>query len=101
MKFRILIMVLIMLCSILQSGISQNLHTSSNRALKAYNDGRRAYEYLEMSAAETYFNEAIRADNRFFEAYLMLGELNTRLKKYKEAAKNYQMAASLDSLSYK
>ncbi len=87
--------------SISRPGISQSLHTSSSRAIKAYNNGLEAFDFLNLAGAESFFKEAIVADSRFFEAYMMLGELYTKQKRFGEAASNYKMALRLDSVSYK
>jgi len=80
---------------------SQKFHTSSNRALKAYNEGLSAYDYLYFVIAENSFKEAISEDEDFYEAYLMLGELLAKQKRYREAASNYRKAVKIDSLFFK
>jgi len=77
------------------------LHTSSNKAVKAYNTGIDAYEYLDYQKAEVFFREALKYDSWFFEAYMMLGELYTKQKKYQEAAANYSSALRIDSTAYR
>jgi outer membrane protein OmpA-like peptidoglycan-associated protein/Tol biopolymer transport system component len=80
---------------------SQGLHTSSNRAVKFYNQGLSAYDYLDYPKAETMFREALVYDKYFFEAYLMLGELYTKQRKFSDAAENFRAALKIDSASYK
>jgi len=80
---------------------SQNFHTSSNRALKIYNEGVKAYEYLYLNQAEDNFKEAIEIDNKFYEAYIMLGDLQAKQKRFSEASINYKRAVKLDSLFFK
>ncbi len=84
-----------------QATYSQGTHTSSNKALKYYNDGVSAYDFLDFPRAERCFRDAIATDNNFFEAYLMLGELMLKQKKYAESAAAYQRAVSIDSLFFK
>jgi flagellar motor protein MotB len=60
-----------------------------------------AYDYLDMAKAEAFFIEAVKSDTKFYEAYMMLGELYTKQKKYSEAAVNYQSAVRIDSISYR
>ena len=81
--------------------LSQEFHTLSNKALKAYKEGVAAYDYLDLPAAEISFREAISIDKKFYEGYLMLGELMTAQKKYDQAAICYATAVKLDSLFYK
>ncbi len=83
------------------NSFSQNFHTYSNKALKAYKEGVAAYDYLDLSAAEINFREAITIDKKFYEGYLMLGEVMAAQKKYDQAAIYYTTAVKLDSLYYK
>ena len=82
-------------------GLSQGLHTSSDKALKIYNEGVSAYDYLDYSKAENDFKEAISIDNKFYEAYMMLGELMAKQNRYSEASLNYTAAVKIDSLFFK
>lgn len=93
----------ILLISVLFPGycFSQNLHSSSGKAVKAYNDGMAYYDYIDYKNAEILFRKAYEYDIFFYEAYMMLGELYTRQRKYAEAAENYRTAVKIDSVSYK
>jgi outer membrane protein OmpA-like peptidoglycan-associated protein len=82
-------------------GFSQVVHTESNRAMKMYTEGMREYDFLNFTAAETRFREAVNIDKRFFEAHLMLGELFSRQHRYSEAKESYRAAIKIDSLFYK
>jgi hypothetical protein len=82
-------------------GFSQNLHTSSNRALKAYNEGKQAYEFLDFKNAENYLKESITIDKDFYEAYMVLGEMTYKLRRFNESAVYYRKAVVIDSLFYK
>ncbi len=82
-------------------GNAQNLHTISNRALKAYNDGKQTYEFLDLINAEKYLKEAIRIDDKFYEAYMVLGEMMTKQRRFSESADFYKKAVRIDSLYYK
>jgi flagellar motor protein MotB len=101
MKHLIIILFFITSFVFTQTGFSQALHTTSNKAVRVYNDGVNAYDFLDFDKAEFYFKEAIAIDNRFYEAYLMLGELMAKLKRFKEAATDYRSAVKIDSLFYK
>ncbi|MBK8884840.1 MAG: tetratricopeptide repeat protein [Bacteroidales bacterium] len=85
------------------SGISysQSFHTRSNKALKMYNEGVTSYDYFDFAKAELSFKEAISADGEFFEAYIMLGELMAKQRRYTEAVANYRKAVKLDSMFFK
>jgi len=83
------------------AGFSQSLHTSSNRAVKLYNEGVSAFDFFDLNKAENHFKDAIAIDKTFYEAYMMLGELMVKQNRYPEAAVNYKIAVRIDSLFYK
>lgn len=80
---------------------SQDFHTTSNKALKVYKDGMTAFDYFDYNSAENYFKEAISLDKKFYEAYMMLGELMINTKNYPLAAYYYGSAVKIDSLFFK
>jgi flagellar motor protein MotB len=80
---------------------SQGLHTTSNKAASQYRSGMAAYDYVELDRAETYFEEALKHDKQFYEAYMMLGEIMVKQRRFAEAASNYRSAVKIDSLFYK
>jgi flagellar motor protein MotB len=82
-------------------GYAQTLHTFSNRALKAYNEGKQAYEFLDLKNAEKFLKEAINIDNKFYEAYMILGEMMAKQRRFTESADYYKKAVRTDSLFYK
>ncbi len=84
-----------------RNSYSQGLHTASNKAVKAYNDGIEAYDYLDLKTAESKFKSAIEIDANFYEAYVMLGELFTKRGDYYQATENYRTAIKIDSIKYK
>lgn len=100
MKYNVAILLMFLYTS---SGVvySQNLHTSSNKALKAYNEGVSAFDFIDFNKAEIDFKEAISIDSNFFEAYMMLGELFSKQSRYSEASLNYRKAVKIDSLYFK
>ncbi len=79
----------------------QALHTNSNKALKSYNDGKQAYDFMDFRNAEVYLKESIRIDKNFYEAHMMLGELMTKLSRFSESSLYYKEAVRIDSLFYK
>jgi tetratricopeptide (TPR) repeat protein len=85
----------------LTGAYAQEYHTVSFKAVKAYKEGLTCYDYLDYKNAESYFKQAIEVDDKFFEAYMMLGELQLKLKNYSAAAGNLQKAIYIDSLVYK
>lgn len=101
MKHLYIILLIIISCTVTHTGYSQGFHTSSGKALKAYNEGVTAFDYLDYIKAEIYFREAISIDKRFYEAYMMLGELMAKRRRYSEASLNYKVAVKIDSLYFK
>ncbi len=100
-RLHVILLLILTSCSSARTSYSQSLHTTSNKAVKAYNEGLEAYNYLEYDKAEAWFLDALASDQKFYEAYVMLGELYTKQARYPQAAENYKAAVSLDSLSYK
>jgi outer membrane protein OmpA-like peptidoglycan-associated protein len=101
MKYKNVILVLFFCCLSSQIVYSQSFHTSSNKALKVYKDGVTAFDYLEFSKAEKEFREAISIDPKFYEAYMMMGELMAKQGRHFEASLNYKKAVKIDSLFFK
>jgi len=101
MRASVFILFILTLCSISENSYSQQFHTSSIKALKAYNEGVASYDYLDYNAAELYLKQSIAIDNKFYEAFMMLGELMTKLNRNREAANYYKTAVKLDSLYHK
>jgi tetratricopeptide (TPR) repeat protein len=83
------------------SGKAQNLHTHSNRALRVYNQGKESYEFFDLGNAEKFLKEAIIIDNTFYEAYMLLGEMMSKQRRFSESADYYKKAVRIDSLFYK
>lgn len=101
MKHPILSILFIIFCSVTTNSYSQGIHTSSNKAMKAYNEGVTACDYLNFNKAEVHFKEAISIDKKFYEAYIMIGDLLAKQKRYIEASTNYRAAVKIDSLFFK
>jgi hypothetical protein len=87
-------------CLVTEKGFSQQYHTTSDKALKAYKSGLSAFDYIDYINAEHYFKQALDIDNKFYEAYMTLGELFSKQKRYSEAAYNYHKAIQIDSTFY-
>jgi outer membrane protein OmpA-like peptidoglycan-associated protein len=101
MKHYGFILLFLVLIHVAPYGYSQGFHTSSNKALKVYNEGVRYFDYMEYIKAENSLKEAIAIDNRFYEAYMMLGELLSKQKRYSEASLYFKKAVKIDSLFFK
>ena len=101
MKHKILIFLFITFCSVTTQSYAQGIHTTSNKAMKAYNEGVTAYDFLNFIKAEISFKEAVSIDKKFYEAYIMIGDLLAKQKRYSEASTNYRAAVKIDSLFFK
>jgi len=95
------ILIIAIFCFSMQSLSSQGFHTGSNKALKLYNQGVTSYDYFDFGNAEKNFREAISIDDKFYEAFMMLGELMEKQRKYAESASAYREAVKIDSLFFK
>jgi len=102
MRVKLAILTAFVLISFIRPEIclSQQYHTMSSKALKYYKAGLTAFDYIDYLNAERYFDQAIEADDKFFEAYMMMGDLLLKQRRYSEAAGNYKHAVSIDSAFY-
>ena len=101
MKYNPSIFIVMILCSLSPDGFSQYFHTSSNKALNVYKEGVSAYDYLDFNKAEIDFKDAISLDNKFYEAFYMLGELMAKQSRFSEASLYYKKTVKIDSLFFK
>ncbi len=101
MKYLFIICFFLPTCIFTGAAFSQGIHTSSNKALKIYNEGVKEFDFLEYNKAEADFKESIAIDSRFYEAFIMLGDLMVKQRRFPEAASDYKAAIKLDSLFFK
>ena len=76
----------------------QDYHTRSNRALKFYDLGKRDYDLLYFDRAENNLLLAVKEDDRFYEAHVILGQLYSDRGEWDKAVIHYRKAISIDSL---
>lgn len=100
MKRFLITFLLMTVCSVSGTLFSQNFHTSSNKAIKIYNEGVSMFDFFDYKNAERSLKNAIATDRKFYEAYIMLGELMAKQNRFAEAASYYQEAVRIDSLFY-
>jgi hypothetical protein len=101
MKKLVVIVVILISCMFANDCFPQGLHSTSNKAIRIYNEALEAYNFVDYHEAEILFLEAITHDTCFYEAYMMLGELYSKLNRYAEAAVNYSAALRIDSTFYR
>lgn len=78
----------------------QNFHTRSSKALKYYDQGKRDYELLYYDRAESNLRLAVKEDNRFYEAHILLGQLYTDTGDWEKSVTHYRSAVKIDSLYF-
>lgn len=78
----------------------QNLSTKSKKAIDLYNNGIRNYSLKNNTAAERNFQDAVREDKDFIEAYLMLAELYEETLHPPESIENYRLAFALNEKAF-
>ncbi len=100
MSTRIFISVFLMIILSQCAVTGQNYHTRSNRALRYYDQGKRDYDLLYYDRAETSLNMAVREDEGFYEAHLLLGQLYSDMGDWEKAVTHYRKAISIDSLFF-
>jgi hypothetical protein len=96
MKYRSLVILLILSVTTQVVSAQEQYSTRSNRALRLYLEGKRAFEFYDFRAAEQRLKEAVAIDENFFEAHMLMGELYYDTKRFEEAAQSYQKAVNLD-----
>ena len=94
------ILTLMFLVLIHCSVTGQNFHTRSNRALKYYDLGKRDYDLLYYDRAETNLLHAVKEDDKFYEAHLILGQLYSDTGNWEKAVTHYRAAVATDSLFF-
>lgn len=92
------LMITVMLTQVNVNG--QNFHTRSNKALKYYDQGKRDYELLYYDRAESNLRLAVKEDNRFYEAHILLGQLYTDTGDWEKSVTHYRSAVKIDSLYF-
>jgi len=100
MRIRICISALLMIILSQCAVTGQNYHTRSNRALKYYDQGKRDYDLLYYARAETNLQMAVREDDGFYEAHILLGQLYSDTGEWEKAVTHYRKAVSIDSLFF-
>ncbi len=79
----------------------QTYHTRSQRALRAFTEAKRAYEFYDYRSAEERLREAISIDDGFYEAYILLAEISYDRRMFETAVENYRRALQINKHDYK
>ncbi|NTW32835.1 MAG: OmpA family protein [Bacteroidetes bacterium] len=70
--------------------------TKSAKAIKSYENAAVYYDSYNNTDALKELDNAIKADEKFIEAYMLKGDIYTDLKKYELAITNYKKAIEID-----
>ncbi|HEX2393810.1 MAG TPA: hypothetical protein VHI78_00600, partial [Bacteroidales bacterium] len=79
---------------------AQEPASKSKKAIDAYNQGLRSYSINSYSNAEQFFLTAIKEDNTFIEAYLVLAEVYEDWKKPQNAIEIYRRGLPIKESFY-
>jgi len=71
--------------------------TKSDKAIKAYEKAAKYYDTYDNDNALKSLDEAVKADAKFIEAYMMMGDLYSDKKEYEKATASYKKAIDIDS----
>lgn len=90
---------IIMLLAVGHAG-AQELSTSSGRAVRLYQEASRQFNLLNFSEAAADLEKAVKADESFIEAYMLLGDVYKSLERENDALEVYRQALQIDSVKY-
>ena len=74
-----------------------NYTTRSRKAIGLYENAGREYQLMNYQRAIVLLTEALKADNEFIEAWLLLGQVYTEAKLIEESIDAYKNAINLDA----
>ncbi|MGE0089214.1 MAG: OmpA family protein [Bacteroidales bacterium] len=91
-----IITILIIICCFNNGFSQQNYSTQNKKAIKLYEDALVEFDRFNYSVGSNLMLKAIKADNSFIEAYLVLAEVSTEQNKYNEAIEYYYKAIKVN-----
>jgi outer membrane protein OmpA-like peptidoglycan-associated protein len=84
------------LLSVVVSDAQRYPRTTSNKALKHYNNGKQHFEFFAMREAVSELKQAVEIDSNFIDAQLLLAEVSSDVKNYPLAIKSYLRVIEID-----
>ena len=78
MKQLLIIFFIITFGLLSRSGFAQAIHSSSNKAVKAYNEGVSLYDYFDYKNAETNFKIAISSRQKILRSVYDAWRINVK-----------------------
>jgi len=99
MKLFVYIFSLLVLLTVVDKNYAQSIQltTKSKAAIKNYRLAESSYKASDFELALNYLAKAVKKDNNFIEAWLLLGDVNTELKQKQEAIAAFEEAILIDS----
>ncbi|MBN1599397.1 MAG: PD40 domain-containing protein [Bacteroidales bacterium] len=97
--YRLLIIVVILSFCLLAKS-QREYRTESKKAIKYYEEGLRYYNQNNYSIAVSFLTDAIKADENFQNAYLVLAEVYWESGNYELAVKYYEEGLKIDPFFY-
>lgn len=70
--------------------------TKNKKAIKAYEDALNSYNRMDYTTAIDKMNKAIKADDKFIEAHIVLAEIYIENKQRKDAINSYKNVIEID-----
>jgi outer membrane protein OmpA-like peptidoglycan-associated protein len=92
----ILVSFLFFLFSVVSFAQTDKLSTKNKKAIASYNTALKSLSAYEYEDAINEFTKAIEHDNKFIEAYIMLGTTYEELRIYDKAIHYYNQAIAID-----
>jgi outer membrane protein OmpA-like peptidoglycan-associated protein len=99
MKLFAYIFSLLVLLTVVDKNYAQSIQltTKSKAAIKNYRLAETSYKSSDFEQALNYLAKAVKKDNNFIEAWLLLGDVNTELNQKQEAIDAFNEAIRIDS----
>lgn len=91
---------LILLMFLPFSGFGQSYHSTSKKAIKAFESARNDYNVKNYDATLMALDKALSIDDMFLEAWLLKAETLSEQKNDNQAIKAYERLFEIDSLAY-
>jgi outer membrane protein OmpA-like peptidoglycan-associated protein/tetratricopeptide (TPR) repeat protein len=96
MTLRILLTTLATVMIVVCAQAQMKYSTTSSRAIKLFEEGLRFYDAKRNTEAEELFLKAIKADGKFIEAHILLGDTYFDMGRKREAIDMYKKVVGID-----
>ncbi len=93
---KICTVLIITIVSVCANAQQRELTTSNRRAINSFEEGIKNFNLMNYSLAEKHLKDAISRDNKFIEAYIVLGEMLYEQNKYTESIEYLNEAIMID-----